>query len=54
MINGKAGYYPCGKGHVCVLDADWDAQVFNKENLEEAQRQLVNIIDEYNKKLPQK
>lgn len=49
MINGQAGYYPCGsKGYVCVLNADWKAQVYNKENLEEAHRQLLKIIDDYN------
>lgn len=51
MINNESGYYPCdSKINICVLNADWKAQVYNKENLEYAHRELLKIIDEYNEK----
>lgn len=51
-INGQSGYYPCdSKINVCVLNADWKAQVYNKENLEYAHRELLKIIDEFNNTL---
>jgi hypothetical protein len=52
MISGTEGYYQCGsKGNVCVLNSDWKAQVYNKENLEYAHREILKIIDEFNNTL---
>jgi len=48
MQNGVSGYYQCkpeSKVNVCVSHQDFKAQVYNKENLEEAHRQLLKIID---------
>jgi hypothetical protein len=48
MINPSEGYYKCGPGHVCVLNSDYKAQTYNKENLEFAHFCILEKIDEFN------